>query len=190
MVIFLESKQMIQHPRKGSTIWSTYVACTQPGGHPDSPAGTCRPAGAHPRDRMRSLRTDPTRRTGWGTDGWCRHCGAGIQSYPCIPVPAARSNRARLKESNTTWGHAVHYRYSEQTNNSQLVGGQLTSHAAGPGVPSVANRTSAAGRMRPRLANGVGAARLHVTCVTTRAFHTLVRVGTVAVRLAARHGGH
>ena len=44
--------------------------------------------------------------------------------------------------------------------------------------------------MRTRRADGVGAAGLHVARVAARALHTLVRVGTVAVGLAARQRGH
>jgi len=67
---------------------------------------------------------------------------------------------------------------------------ELTSHAAGPGVPGVPNGTSAAGSMQTRLADGVGAAGLHVARVAARALPTLVRVGAVAVRLTARHRRH
>jgi hypothetical protein len=67
---------------------------------------------------------------------------------------------------------------------------ELTSHAAGPGVPGISNRTSAAGGMQARLADGVGAAGFHVARVAARALHTLVRVGAVTVRLTARHCRH
>jgi hypothetical protein len=44
--------------------------------------------------------------------------------------------------------------------------------------------------MRTRLADGVGAAGLHVAGVATRALYTLIRIGAVAVGLAAWHCRH
>ena len=67
---------------------------------------------------------------------------------------------------------------------------KLTLQALHSGVSCVSNRARAAGGVASRLADGVSAARVHVTRVTTRAIVTFVWVTTITIRDTRGGGGH
>ena len=82
-------------------ICKTYVPvwCTGPWGPQCSRTDTCTRARGCPRDRMRWWRTGQSRRTGWGTSGWCRRCAGGTRCCPGTRGPAPAPGQAWLQHA-------------------------------------------------------------------------------------------